>query len=280
MIVFMYQLNVVSAAGGNATAVIIIPGKTWTPQQMSETGRSVQNSRRMVELGVEQVGFLFPDESRFEMAGGEFCGNAARAAALLLASPTSTDPVSVEFRMSGFDGIVRGIVNPSQPGVDRYVTCQFPSLPLNISRRQLADGTTVQVVDLKGIVHILLEGRIPDGDNNRWERHRSIVTELDLNNREAVGVIWCRRQGNKLTIEPLVWVRDVDTFYFEQACGSGSISAAAANNPAAITQPTGQDILVRFDRSDSQTTTVIESVMEVIGIEQYNQPTLDPTPLL
>ena len=72
---------IISAAGGNNTVIRIIDSAQSTQYYASFGQEIIKNTER---FGVEQVGFLIPSEKYFTMAGGEFCGNAARAAALIL----------------------------------------------------------------------------------------------------------------------------------------------------------------------------------------------------
>ena len=83
---------------------------------------------------------------------------------------------------------------------------------------------------------------------------KQIKEQLGLDDK-AVGVIFLSKNNE---MKPFVWVKDVDTFYEETACGSGSISSALAiqksqNKKYYIKQPSG----VVFEIKLSKNTIVI-----------------------
>jgi len=94
--------TIITAAGGNATAIDTLAAPL-TRAAYAARGQALVAA--YAAQGVEQAGFLIrtANAAHFEMAGGEFCGNAARAAALLLAPQGG----AVSFSMSGFVGRVQ-----------------------------------------------------------------------------------------------------------------------------------------------------------------------------
>lgn len=73
--------TLITAAGGNGTAIEILD-QALTRQEYESRGKALESD--FVADGVEQAGFLIPSDRHFEMAGGEFCGNATRSAAVAL----------------------------------------------------------------------------------------------------------------------------------------------------------------------------------------------------
>ena len=256
-------VSVVTAAGGNATAIQTL-NSGLSRAEYELLGREREKDPLLRDTGVEQVGFLVRDNRHFEMAGGEFCGNAARAAAFLFAKNDGVNDVS--FTMSGFDGTVDAHVeDPS--GERSRVECKFSNLPLEVATVKLSEERKAIVVDLgdlgkdiQGIVHVLVEEPFPDSYE---DLHRSITDELKLRDRAAVGVIWVELKEGKAVINPVVWVKAVDTFYYESSCGSGSIATARAYSVNEIVQPTGQSIFVDFETKGTSVTTVLKSEMEI-----------------
>ncbi len=248
-------VHIVTAAGGNATAIQVLDapqGRDWYVRQGQEL------MVRMADYQVEQVGFLIPNEIHFEMAGGEFCGNAARSAAVLLSE--ITDQNHPRFTMSGYDGRVRAEVD--QTTDQRYdVVCAFIDLPMTKSQSWVSDDQGATLVDLGGIAHVVLEAPFPR--NGYEEQHRKFVNGLHLQGHDAVGVCWIRYQDDQVHMDPVVWVRAVDSFFYETSCGSGSIAVAAVTGKSQIIQPSGQTILVGLDGS----TTTLRSEMEVVHRE-------------
>ena len=66
---------VIAAANGNGTAIEVITSPLTRTEYVSRGRILGENTER---LGAEQAGFLVSSQSHFEMAGGEFCGNASR----------------------------------------------------------------------------------------------------------------------------------------------------------------------------------------------------------
>lgn len=249
-----HQTFVITAAGGNGTAINVLPHAL---SREDYAGQGKQLGKAMEQYGAEQAGFLIPSKSHFEMAGGEFCGNAARSAAILLSEIEHKPQVS--FTMSGYDGRVSATVEKT--GEKTYsVECTFPGLPTDLREATLSDGQVVSVVDLGGIVHVVVEAPFPSEPTIYQAQHRSIMQELGLSERSAVGVVWIERIGSGIAMHPVVWVRDVDTFFYERSCGSGTIAVGKVTGVRSILQPTNQHI----EASISRDAVTLRSAMEVV----------------
>jgi len=242
------KVFIITAAGGNATAIQILE-ESKTRSEYAALGRSLINDYQ--SQAVEQAGFLIPSQNHFEMSGGEFCGNAARAATILLARETNRSAVT--FTMSGFSGLVQGKVR-ELVGDKSFVECFFPSLPLKVTK--LSWDKPAFLVDLGGIVHVVIEDDFPQEFTSE---HRRICQLLNLEEREAVGVVWTKKNNEEAKIDPVVWVKEVNSFFYESSCGSGSIAVAKALGVRRIKQPTGQIIEVEINQDG----VILKSEMEV-----------------
>ena len=227
------NVRVVLAAGGNPTGIIFVENADGR-EEYAPFAKEYMGSHP----DVEQFGFI-EETSHFQMSGGEFCGNAARAAALLISQKTGKTAGS--FTMSGFDGTVDYLV--LHPDV---VTCTFTGLPIS-SKPVMVEGKEATLVDLGGIVHVVL----PESEKFRDDKeyyttyHRKVTSELNLGSRAAVGVVWqSLGEDGSVSIDPVVWVRDIDSFFYETACGSGTLAVLVASQKTNvdIVQPTGQAI--------------------------------------
>lgn len=246
--------KLVTAAGGNGTAIEIIPEPLSRPDYESR-GTILCND--FEEFGAEQAGFLVLSDNHFEMAGGEFCGNATRSAAVLLHQEHGEDTVS--FTVSGFDGVVSASV-ASLDDTTFLVKATFPGMQTKISNVVLESGQPASIVDLGGIVHVVVNGEFPSNPEDYSSQHRAITAQFGLENRDAVGVTWYQRVGNAITMHPVVWVRAVDTFYYESSCGSGTIAVGAVTGTTSIIQPSGMPISAYITEDE----VVLESKMEVV----------------
>lgn len=246
---------VVNAAGGNATSIQVIDQpreRAWYEKE------GVQLMERTAEFDPEQSGFLDLGSRHFEMSGGEFCGNAARSAAMLIAM--NTDQSEFDFTMSGYEGPVHARVE-LKGAAEADVSCVFDNLDAESRQVRLHSGEEVQVVDLGGIVHVLIEGALPTDYENT---HREVMKELELTERAAVGVNWIERDGDQVTLHPVVWVRSIDTFFYETACGSGSIAASVVTGQSDIIQPSGQTIEVNIKDEGIRLFSTMEVIHHVV----------------
>lgn len=201
---------------GNITLFVLdpVPKENW-----------VRTASRLMALpgsDVEQVGFVCPPlpggtGRRLEMAGGEFCGNAARAFGMLLAHEMGDLPqVRVE---------VSGCRQPVTVNVDwsaGTAQAQMP-LPQSVEQTQV-DGHPGTLVHLGGIVHLVVENIPPSLEF--FQRAEPVLKRIT--GPEAYGVIFLDPSGNTLT--PLVKVPSAGTLMWEGSCGSGSLAAAIAQS--------------------------------------------------
>ena len=242
-----------AAANGNGTAIEVITSPLTRTEYVSRGRILGENTER---LGAEQAGFLVSSQSHFEMAGGEFCGNASRAAAVLFSKLRGAD--NVEFTVSGFKGLVSATVDRRSDN-EYYVRCRFPGMSVGVYPVE-GHEQTINIVDLGGIVHVVVESRFPAQAEVYRETHHQLTEELSLRERDAVGVVWIERKGDYVALHPVVWVRSIDTFFYESSCGSGTIAACAVTGVSDIIQPTGKIIRAEVD-GDFVT---LESDMEVV----------------
>ena len=243
------MLHILTAAGGNPTAIWVLPGPLSRAQYATRGADLMAAGAALVRLHVgeegpqpEQAGFLLLPSYHLEMTGGELCGNATLSAAAMLSAHHSQSA----FEMTTSDAPNRRPVSVTtqRDGDGMVVRCTLRDLPLNRETRSVG-GQPVSVVDMGGIVHVLIEGAFPVAYR---PAHRAVCAALGLDERVAVGVSWFERVGDAVAIEPVVRVRTEasETFVHESACGSGSIALAAASGCSRILQPTGECIGVEI----------------------------------
>ena len=211
------RLRVVRAdPAGNITLFVL--------DEVAEAGRAAAAAKLMAipALAAEQVGFVCPPraggDGRFEMMGGEFCGNAARAFGMLIA------------RERGAPGRARVLVEIGGCGavavdVDRAAGTARAEMPLPRFVRAVK-GADVQgtFVHLGGIAHLVVE-RAPDAAVF-GAAEALLAREGELDGLAAYGVVFLH--GGRLT--PLVKVVATDTLVWEGSCGSGTLAAAFAES--------------------------------------------------
>jgi diaminopimelate epimerase len=235
-------LHILTAAGGNPTAIWLQDAPLTRAQYAARGADLLSAGAALVRLSggsaiPEQAGFLLRAERHLELAGGELCGNATLSAAALLGAHLGRR----SFEMTTSDHPARRPVWVTLLD-DGVVCCALDGLPMHREDRRV-DGQAVSVVDMGGIVHVLIEGALPQ---NTRGRHRAVTGHLGLDGRAAVGVCWFQRRDDAAVIEPIVRVKTAagETLIHESACGSGSIALAAVTGCRTIHQPAGQAITV------------------------------------
>lgn len=249
--------TLIKAADGNGTAIRIIK-EPLTRSEYERIGSDL--GERLEDAGAEQAGFLVLDRHHFEMAGGEFCGNASRAAALLFSQADGKKDVS--FTVSGFDGTVSATVEQTDENDKFNVRCVFPGMPTDVTEVTLDDGTPASIVDLGGIVHVVIEAPFPVDPKVYEQEHYSITEKFNLGERDAVGVVWFERVGDAIQMHPVVWVKAINTFFYETSCGSGTIALGRVTRVPSIIQPSGKSISAEI----TDDAVILESEMEVVPV--------------
>lgn len=207
---YSYQIFI---PGGNATALVF------------ELVNDLQ-VRKLVNNGimhrfpdVEQVGFLSVDINRPQliMAGGEFCGNATRCAAWYYLKG-----------LPGEIGIkVSGVGKELKAGVTREYEAWAEMPVYNELNRIEEIEKGFFLVMMEGIVHIVI---MPEESKSYLEMGdlktsaRSILCQNKLLKYPAAGVIFIEKNTNMFKIHPCVYVSEIDTLFYETACGSGTIA--------------------------------------------------------
>lgn len=248
------QPSLIIAAGGNGTVIETID-QPLSRRSYEFRGKALVDN--FEPHNAEQAGFLIINDNHFEMAGGEFCGNATRSAAVLLYLEYGED--AILFTVSGFNGVVNASVR-SLARTKFFVETTFPEMQTRVEKITLEDNSAASTVDLGGIVHIVIEGKFPTNPDEYSARHRRIVDQLGLNERDAVGVIWYEKLGNTIEMHPVVWVRAINSFFYESSCGSGAIAVGKVTGGPSVIQPSGMAISVNI----TSNSVVLGSEMEVI----------------
>ena len=253
------KAKVFSAAGGNQTAIINC--KDIAREKYSEINRDIQKDN----LEIEQVGFFEEKGSvpSLQMAGGEFCGNATRAFACFL-KEEDLERNNFCFKVSGFSRKI--YANIEDIGNNNYYcVARFPGF-LDIAKiiKKRYDGKLVRIVDLGGIIHILLDESSFKFSNKNYELFlREIKSALRVD-CGAVGVVWFYKKKEKITIKPVVWVKSIDTCFYETSCGSGSIAVGLMlKKDISVIQPTNEEIRVAFEGDTILLGSKMKKIMEI-----------------
>lgn len=201
---------------------------------------------------IEQVGFVSVDGNgvvNLMMAGGEFCGNATRSTAYLALAGKSGD---LKIKVSGVNGLLdAGVTEEGEA---------YAQMPVyeDVNRLQNdKDNPNAWIVEMEGITHYVLMNSDEDGRSPEDIKRdgMALLKEKELTNYPASGVIYASQQSNGWQIKPVVYVRDIDTCFYESACGSGTTALGQvlallqkeSVKDLPIIQPSGQIIKISVD---------------------------------
>ena len=249
----------VADSSGNITIMVLSPVDV---KDYASIGQALLDNSG---LGGEQVAFLVnanggvpadaidsesdSSQPHMDMCGLEFCGNASRAFALyearrlglLSASGFAETSVSVSgceqllcARVYDAEGIPASPASQSASDVNNSLNLgaidalvemdmPVPSKMTSLSADVLGTSKDGLLVDMDGIFHLILEDIAPSAELFDDIKHRL----YDINpSMPALGVMFCDTVNHMMT--PVVYVRDVDSTYFEGSCASGSVAASFA----------------------------------------------------
>jgi histidine racemase len=238
---------VIARPGGNDTALVF---DHVLPHDYREVNSYVQQKKPTIE----QVMFVQPDKDppTGNMAGGEFCGNATRALGYYLLEGKDG---TISLRISGANSplvvsVIKGMSQTEMPIINDPACVQ-----------SLDKG--IFLVHLEGITHLVLEPtskqaeQIVSLDNidNQKMAARELLEKYKLMEHPASGVMALSKRKNEISMLPYVYVKAVDTFYAETACGSGSVAVGlvlakqrqSSLKKLGIYQPSGKNIFVDVD---------------------------------
>ena len=234
--------------GGNPTILVL---DRVDPAERAPLSRILMGEGH---VQAEQVGFLDLGTVpvRLDMMGGEFCGNACRAAAAVMAREgVGLAPCDMglcgELSVSGAPGPVR--LRVMTEGGECWAEMPLPpGLGEGVSEPEAGMG----LVRLPGITHLCLDEDRHPFPADFAQAAASLRARFGLAG-EAVGCIWYRL-GDPCAIKPVVWVRSTDSTHYETGCGSGSLALAlwlgrGQKIPMALSvlQPSGSPVGVLFE---------------------------------
>lgn len=173
------------------------------------------------EFKAEQLAYCCPPimggQGRIEMAGGEFCGNATRAFAMVMQQEMGVpSPSSMRLEVSGCDHLVTAYSDCREGTAES----EMP-LPRSVRTVQIGSQSGV-LVDLDGIAHLVVEDLVPSLEF--FQSAEPIFQQIP--ELEAYGVMFLDRSSSRMT--PLVKVPAANTLVWEGSCGSGSVASAIA----------------------------------------------------
>ncbi len=195
---------------GNDTAFVY--GLDYTQQQKKLINDAIMEKHS----NVEQVGFIDPTKRpELQMAGGEFCGNATRSAAFVY---LNGKPGSLQMTVNTTDIINAGVDENGK------AWCEIPLYHGADVFTKKEDG--IFIIKMNGMVTVVIQEDVAkkylEDKENLKATGMDFIHKYNLEYSEAVGVMFCEKEHGVLKINPVVWVKSIDTLFYETACGSGT----------------------------------------------------------
>jgi len=201
---------------GNNTAFVY--GFNYSKEQKKLINDAIMKKHSGIDK-VEQVGFIDPnaEQPELQMAGGEFCGNATRSSAYIY--------------LNGKPGSLKMIVNSKDlinAGVDENhkAWCEIPLYHGEDVVTEMEHG--IFIVKMNGMVTVVIQDEkarayLEVRDEEQLKKYgMDFIHKYNLEYSEAVGVMFCEKVDEMIKINPVVWVKSIDTLFNETACGSGT----------------------------------------------------------
>lgn len=235
--------------GGNKTA--LVKGTEFTDKQKCLINKLIMEKY----LDVEQVGFLSNEINRLEMAGGEFCVNATRCAVY---EYLKGEKGELEISVSGVNKKLKGkVIDKDKVEVIMEIETDLKDL--------IENKNGLICVKIDGIlIAVLNEEKSKKYIEKLKENEELTKIELkeimkkELNSKEkAEGIMLLEKENGNVRINPIVWVKEIDTVFYETACGSGSLGTAIyefLNNKSTsskLIQPSDYTIEINLDVKDN-----------------------------
>lgn len=234
--------------GGNITA--LVTGDDYT----NEDKKIINNYILKENKNIEQVGFLSKKENKLEMAGGEFCLNATRCA---IWEYLKGKKGTIKLKVSGNKEIVQGGIDEEK---NVYVKLNInKTIDELIEEKEIfnyikLDGILIAVVDEQNSKEYIK--RLKNNEKSTKEELKETMNDF-ITKEKAVGIIFLEKENKKIKIYPIIWVKTVDTLYYETACGSGSLATAIYENytyemnQLEVIQPSGYSINIILNKKGS-----------------------------
>lgn len=207
---YSYQIYI---PGGNATALV------FDAENNLQFRKTINDTIMKTFPYIEQVGFLSSDIANPEliMAGGEFCGNATRCAAWHFLKGV---PGELSIKVSGVNkGLKAGVTKEYEAWAEMPVNNHLNDI------KEVSDG--FYLVEMEGISHIVIapeQSKTYLRQSDLKASGKEILAKYQLLSVPAAGVVFIEKEIDTYKIHPCVYVSEINTLFYETACGSGTMA--------------------------------------------------------
>ena len=168
-------------------------------------------------LHAEQVGFI--KDNHLQMMGGEFCGNASRSFASLLAfrDKDFSKQKIYEITCSGENDILAVDVREGQTENSFLAKIKMPKFK-SLEEIKI-DNYKLGLVKFSGIDHFIFD-TVENKEDNFEKVIDSVKNYLSNKDFSAFGIMFFEKEN--LSMKPYVYVKEVESGIFENSCASGT----------------------------------------------------------
>lgn len=237
---------IVANPAGNTTILVVSPTEIKDYQNISDKLLEIDfgkeydvhfSETESSSLYGEQVGFVLPycpetdSVPSMNMSGLEFCGNASRSFAYYRATHFNDGELQpdgtrkLQIKVSGCDHPLTAFINENNGEARIKMPVPVDVVSFTAEELNLKDEIPVLedifMIDMDGISHLVLKNI--EATTEKFDRIKDYVYKK-CGDLPAFGVMFMDKTFESIT--PVVYVRDVDTTYFEGSCASGTTAAA------------------------------------------------------
>lgn len=211
-----HELSIVIAnPSGNITIFVLTPIPEFQYTDIASRLLSISQFNAEQICFIKDINFGNDIQGTMSMSGLEFCGNASRSFALLIAKRQGLTGVNkIKVLVSGAPEPLDVLVNTNL----NHAEVSMPH-PINIeilTGQEISYLNQAVLVEFDGITHIILN----DVPACRETFDEIKTTIMNTRNPAALGIMFYNTKTKHMV--PVVYVRDVDTTYFEGSCASGT----------------------------------------------------------
>lgn len=233
-----YQISILRP-GGNDT--MLIKGLVKNPVRKKFINDQMMN----LFPNVEQIGFYDFDQetntATLEMAGGEFCGNATRSLAYLLLDEKKGE---IYVKVSGTAQCLRA-------GIRKNCTA-YAQMPIQKDSLIAKLQKGLFRINLEGITQLVCLDKIPSENPDKLKSTALQILKAEglIYSVPAAGIMFIEEKNKLIKLKPIVWVRDIETIFFETSCATGTAAigiwkayqTTKIKTQVKILQPSGKTI--------------------------------------
>ncbi|MBE6034732.1 hypothetical protein [Aminipila sp.] len=206
---------IIANPSGNITIFVLTPIPKSQYSLIANKLLSINHFKAEQVCFIKEMNLDTNIQGSMEMSGLEFCGNASRAFALLIAKQHGLTGLNyIKVSVSGSPQPLNVLVNPSLNRAE--ISMPLPRNIEILKNQNPSCLNSASLIEFDGIIHIILQD-IPASQEIFQDIKASI---MKTHNPAALGVMFYDTEKKQMI--PIVYVRDVDTTYFEGSCASGT----------------------------------------------------------